>query len=224
MSKITFVYMRKKYQKNIDTNSLLSDEIKKFSSTLNLSLDNLYCIYLGKSLNINTGKKISDYTKKNILIKNCCNYHKLQNLSISLFINLQTNMKGKDNYCFHCKNNLNYYNYFYICSCNNSICPLCIDEHNKKNKNHYQIINNKKFLICEKHNIIFNSFCNKCNKNLCNKCVDEHMEHNKNIISLKSIIPNSKLIIDIKSDINIFKNNLDKFKEDLYKIKKNLLN
>ena len=229
MSKITFVYKRRKYEKIIvNPNTLLSEEINKLSSKLQISLDNLYCVFHGKSMN-NTRKRISDFKKMNLLIyifnlekikvkkdeqlnnllcpsceklvsmtinegkitlKNCCNNHKLQNLSISLFINLQTNMKGKDNYCFHCKNNLNYYNYFYICSCNNSICPLCIDEHNKKNKNHYQIINNKKFLICEKHNIIFNSFCNKCNKNLCNKCVDEHMEHNKNIISLKSIIQN----------------------------------
>ena len=174
MSKITFVYMRKKYQKNIDTNSLLSDEIKKFSSTLNLSLDNLYCIYLGKSLNINTGKKISNYTKKNILIyifnlkkinvkkdeqlnnllcpfceelismaindekttlKNCCNNHKLQNLSISLFIKLQNKIKEKDKSCFNCNNNLIYYNHYYICSCNNFICPLCRDEHNEKIKN-----------------------------------------------------------------------------------------
>ena len=61
--------MRKKYQKNIDTNSLLSDEIKKFSSTLNLSLDNLYCIYYGKSLN-NTRKKISDFNISFQLKKN----------------------------------------------------------------------------------------------------------------------------------------------------------
>ena len=251
--------MKRKYQKIIENpNALLSEEIIKISSTLQISSDNLYYIYLGKSLK-NTRKKISDFKKMNLLIyifnlkkikvkkdeqlnnllcpfceklvsmkinegkitlKNCCNNHKLQNLSISLLINLQINIKEKDNYCVNCNNNLNYYNYFYICSCNNSICPLCINEHNIKMKNHYQIINNKNFLICEKHNILFNSFCSKCNQNLCKKCLDEHMEHNKNIFLFKAVIPNVKSINDIRSDIKIFKNNLDKFKDDLNKIRK----
>ena len=258
MSKITFVYMRRKYQKIIkNPNILLSEEINKLSSTLQISLDNLYCVYHGKSLN-NTIKKISDFKKMNIFIyifiitkikvksddqlnnllcpsceklismtinegkitlKYCCNNHKLQNLSISSFINLQNNIGENDNYCVNCNNNLKYYNYFYFCSCNNFICPLCIDEHKEKVKNHYQIINNKKFLICEKHNMLFKSFCKQCNKNLCNKCESEHKEHNKNIILFKEIIPNEKSINDIKNDINIFKNNLNKYKEDLNKIK-----
>ena len=68
-----------------------------------------------------------------------------------------------------------------------------MNEHNEKNKNHYQIINNMKFLICEKHNMLFNSFCNKCNNNLCNKCVDDHKAHNKNIIEFKEIIQSIKI-------------------------------
>ena len=257
MSKITFVYMRRKYQKTIkNPNTLLSEEINKLSFTLQISSDNLYCVYRGKSLN-NIRKKISDFKNKNLLIfifnlkkikvkrdellnnllcpscenlismsinegkitlKNCCNNHKLQNLSISLFINLQSNIKRKDNYCVNCNNNLNYYNYFYICSCNYFICPLCKDEHNEKNKKHYQIINNKQFLICEKHNMLFNFFCNKCNKNLCNNCIDEHKEHNKNIILFKEIIQSIK-INDIINEIKIFKNNLDKYKDNLNKIR-----
>ena len=212
MPKITFVYMRKQYQEIIENyNALLSEEINKLLSNLQISLDNLYFVYRGKSL-YNTRKKISDFKNKNLLIyifnlkkikvkkekqlnnllcpsceqlismrinegtitlRNCCNDHKLKNISISSFVNLQTNIKGKDNYCSNCKNNLNYYNYFYICSCNIFICPLCMKEHKKKYDNHYQIINNKKFLICEKDNMLFNSFCNKCNKNLCNKCENE---------------------------------------------------
>ena len=249
--------MRRKYQKILENpNTLLSEEINKLISNLQLSLDNLYFIYRGKSIN-NTRKKISDFKKKNLLIyvfnlkkitvkneeqlnnllcpscgklvsmtinegkitlKNCCNNHKLQNLSISLFINLQTNMKGKDNYCVNCNNNLNYYNNFYVCSCNNFICPLCINEHNEKMKNHYQMINKKKFLICEKHNMLFNSFCKQCNKNLCNKCTNEHEEHNKNKIIFKELIQGIK-INDIKNDMKLFKNNLDKYQEDLTKIK-----
>jgi len=179
-------------------------------------LNNLLCPSCEKliSMFINEGK---------MKIKHCCNNHKLKNLSISVFINLRSNIGDKDNYCSNCNNNLNYYNYFYICSCNNFICPLCLDEHNEKNENHYQIINNKKFLICEKHNIFFNFFCKQCNKNICNKCVDEHMEHNKNIVLLKSIIPNEKSINEIKNDIKIFKNNLDKYKDDFNKIKKNYI-
>ena len=262
MSKITFVYLRKKYQKIIENpNILLSEEINKLSSNLQISLDNLYCVYHGKSIN-NARKKISDFNKKNLLIyifnlkkikvkkdeqlnnllcpsceklismtmnegkitlKNCCNNHKLHNISISLFINLQNNIKEKDNYCVNCNNDLNYYNYFYICSCNNFLCPLCKDEHNEKFKNHYQIMNNKKFLICHKDNMLFNYFCNKCNKNFCKKCENEHKEHNKNIINLKNIIPSAKSINDNKSELKIFKNNLDKYKEDINKIREKFI-
>ena len=143
MPKITFVYMRRKYQKKIENpNTLLSEEISKLSSTLQISLDSLYCVYLGKSIN-NTRKKISDFKSMNLLIyifnlkkvkkyghlnnllcpscgklvsmtinegkitlKNCCNSHKLQNLSFSLFLNLKNNIEEKDNYCINCKNNL----------------------------------------------------------------------------------------------------------------------
>ena len=68
MSKIIFFYLKRKYQKIIkNPNALISEEIDKFSSTLQISLDNLYCIYLGKSLN-NTRKKISDFKSMNLLI------------------------------------------------------------------------------------------------------------------------------------------------------------
>ena len=46
-------------------------------------------------------------------------------------------------------------------------------------------LNNKKFLICQKHNMLIKSFCKQCNKNLCSKCEKEHKEYNKNIIYLK---------------------------------------
>jgi len=68
MPKITFVYMRRKYQKKIENpNTLLSEEISKLSSTFQISLDSLYCVYLGKSIN-NTRKKISDFKSMNLLI------------------------------------------------------------------------------------------------------------------------------------------------------------
>ena len=49
--------MKRKYQKTIkNADTLLSEEINKLSSILQISLDNLYFIYHGKSLN-NTKKK-----------------------------------------------------------------------------------------------------------------------------------------------------------------------
>ena len=60
--------MRRKYQKIIkNPNILLSEEINKLSSTLQISLDNLYCLYHGQSLN-NTRIKISDFKKMNLFI------------------------------------------------------------------------------------------------------------------------------------------------------------
>jgi len=258
MSTITFVYMRRKYQKIIENSeTLLSEMIEELSTTLQISLDNLYCIYLGKSLN-NIKKKISDFKSMNLLIfifnlknievkkddqlnnllcpscenlvsmfineggkitlKHCCNKHKLKGLSISSVINLQTSIKGKGSYCSNCNNNLNYYNFYYICSCDNFICPLCMDEHKEKNKDHCQILNNKKYLICEKHNIPFYSFCKQCNRNLCNTCSNDHKGHNKNIITFKEIIQTIK-INELKNDIQKFKNIVDKYKKDLSKIR-----
>ena len=64
MSKITFVYMRRKYQIIIENpNALLFEVINKLSSTLQISLDNLFCVYHGKSIN-NTRNKISDLKKR----------------------------------------------------------------------------------------------------------------------------------------------------------------
>ena len=60
--------MRRKYQKTIENPStLLSEEISKLSSILQISLDNLYCIYHGKLIN-NARKKITDFKKMNLLI------------------------------------------------------------------------------------------------------------------------------------------------------------
>ena len=60
--------MRRKYEKIIvNPNTLLSEEINKLSSKLQISLDNLYCVFHGKSMN-NTRKRISDFKKMNLLI------------------------------------------------------------------------------------------------------------------------------------------------------------
>ena len=68
MSKITFVYMKRKYPKIItELNALISKEIEIFSSTLEIPRKNLYFLYHGLSLK-NTKKKFSDFKKKNLLI------------------------------------------------------------------------------------------------------------------------------------------------------------
>ena len=60
--------MRREYQKIIENlNTLLSEEINKLSSNLQISLENLYFVYHGKSIN-NTRKKLSDFKKMNLLI------------------------------------------------------------------------------------------------------------------------------------------------------------
>jgi len=122
--------------------------------------------------------------KKNILINikdykinlyECKNGHKIENILINEFENIQKSdiCKPICNNCY--KNNINTNEELYKCiECNINLCQLCKYKHNKK----HNIINyNDKYYICKKHNDSYIKYCKECKENLCSKCINEHNNH-----------------------------------------------
>ena len=131
-----------------------------------------------------------------ISIENCINNHKITDLTLDVFFYLQNYNNKSEIKCLECNNKRIYYNLFYICSCQNFICPLCIKLHKEKNKGHNLIEYNKRFNNCKEHNKEFKSYCEICNINLCFNCQKEKHNNHK-IIIYKEIRPNENKIKDI---------------------------
>ena len=163
-------------------------------------------------LNLN-GNNLNNCKNKNI---NECSY---EYKSITEFMNEQI-IDEKEIKCSICNNNKYLYgNNFYICSCSNKICQLCINNHEKNNKKHNLIYYNKRYTICNKHCIEFISYCSICNLNLCEKCEKEHENHKNKIIIFKKEIPNEKKINEIKKDIDLIKLNIEQYKIEINHLK-----
>ena len=163
----------------------------------NEEIENVLCPECGNlaSIIINNDNKIS--------IQNCKNKHKISNLTIDTFLFLQLNYNSnKYVECNICNNKKSYYNNFYVCSCGETICPLCKVEHN--NNNHNIIDYNKRFLICKKHYKPFLSYCQSCYLNICSTCEAENHNSHK-IKNLKEIQKNEKTLNEMQKEINDFK-------------------
>ena len=126
--------------------------------------------------------------------------HSLSNLSIDLFLKIQSLIEFQ-NKCNYCKNKIINYKNFYICSiCQLNICPLCIDYHKEKKDSHQLFEYHTRAFQCNIHNNNYISYCNKCNVNLCESCEKEHKKHRK--IPYKEIKPNNNKLKEITNDIN----------------------
>ena len=69
MTKIIFIYLNNKYTKTIkNSNVLIANELKSYSSIFSKNIKKLYFLYNGKQLSINTKKKIIDFNKKHLVI------------------------------------------------------------------------------------------------------------------------------------------------------------
>ncbi len=175
----------------------------------------------------NTFISIKDYL---ITLKNCKNGHEINNILFNEFEGTQM-IDQSTIICEVCKTmkkSETYQNAFYFCcSCNKFLCPLCKNSHSKE---HHFIDYNKKDFICNKHYESYISYCNKCKKDICVLCLKEHNGHE--IINYGDIIPDvnileqelnklKKIIMDYKSYINaiILKfNKLIESLDDYYKI------
>ena len=172
--------------------------------------------------------------KENILINikdykinlyECKNGHKIENILLNEFENIQKSNISKliCNKCY--KNYININEELYICNeCNINLCPLCRYKHNKK---HNIIYYSNKYYICKKHNDIYIKYCKECKENICSKCINEHNNHNNhNIIELLNIIPNKDELLkemkNMREIINKFKNNIEEIENIINKVLNNI--
>ena len=176
---------------------------------------------------------IKDYK---IILNNCNNKHKKENILLDEYNNLQK-INELDIICNLCKTNKSeiYKNQLFICcKCKINICPLCKSKHNKEHK---LIDYEFKNYICNIHGEKYIEFCKECNINLCDQCVMEHNKHNKNhnyehLTKLLNIEENNINEMRIKIDnlkdeinniINIFNKIIDNM-EIYYNIYNNIIN
>ena len=133
------------------------------------------------------------------------NFNETQKINISEIICNNCKIKNLGN----CPNNE-----FYCClSCIINLCLLCKPNHNQ---NHNIIKYTQKHYICQKHNEIFDEYCEMCNMNICFSC-EEHEKHKT--ISFKELKPNlikTKLhFSEIKAEIDVFNNKVKEIIEIL---------
>ena len=165
-----FLYAGNKINLNLTFNEQIN-EIDKASSKMKI------LAFPNESINNNIDKKIvkskdiicpecgeicliniSDY---NIILYQCKNGHKLNNILLEEFDNTQ-NIDQSKIICNNCKDvnkSNSYNNKFFICvSCKQNLCPLCKSAHNEE---HDIMDYEKKNYLCNIHNEKYSSYCSK---------------------------------------------------------------
>ena len=116
---------------------------------------------------------INDYK---INLYECKNGHKIENILLNEYENMQKIDISRIicNKCY--KNNININEELYICKeCRINLCPFCRLKHNS---DHNIIKYNDKYNICKKHNDKYIKYCKECKENICFICINEHKNHN----------------------------------------------
>ena len=103
-----------------------------------------------------------------------------------MIVKMNIKIKLKCNKCNNI-NTINDYKIYKCLSCNEFICELCKESHNKEHKLKEYIKNN---FICKIHNQKYVSYCNKCKKDLCSLCEKDHINAN-DLINYKDMKPNN---------------------------------
>ena len=147
----------------------------------------------------------------------CINGHPSNTILLNEY-DLTTKVEQSDIKCGICKENDKgnaYNNLFYIClNCKINLCPLCKSSHDKE---HNIIDYDDKNYVCDKHNELFNSYCNSCKKNLCILCEKEHINHH--IISYSQVISEKESKLE---ELKIFKDTISSLKGEVKTIIKDL--
>ena len=141
-----------------------------------------------------------------IKLFDCINYHIIDNINIVDFKKTQQmNISDiiRDNCKSKSKDNSYNYEFFRCLTCNNNLCILCRSNHNI---NHDIIKYDQKNYICPKHNDHFNRYCHQCHLNICFSCEEKHSKHN------------TKLLSDLKPDIEKAKKRLIEIKNEIEKL------
>jgi len=231
ISELYFLYNGNKINDNLNLNEIINEEDKKRNIMNILVNDNNEAI-------IKENEKISNEIicpncKESILLKinkykinlyNCKNNHKINNILINEYENMEKIDISKI-ICDECKkkNKSNTYNNeFYRCNiCKINICPLCKSNHN----NNHKIINyNNKNYICEIHNMNYIRYCKDCKLNICMMCFKEHKNHS--VIDYGDIIISNEDNVSKKNKfeeyINKLNNIIDKIIKILNEVKENM--
>ena len=156
--------------------------------------------------------KIND---SKITLFGCQNKHENKNIIIDQFYETQAIDESKI-ICDDCKINNKQETFekkFYYCLvCSKNFCPICKSKHDKS---HTIIDYTQRYFICNKHNDIYDSYCDKCKCNLCFQCTKDHEQHKDMIISYKDIVPDSKAI---EEDMKKFRTQIDSFFGEINKM------
>ena len=145
----------------------------------------------------------------------CDKKHELLEINTEEYLKTQKVDLSKIN-CDKCQsqNKSDSYNnrFFKCCSCNQLLCPLCKNSHDKS----HPVINyDDKCFICENHGKYYTKYCNQCKINICVLCEIDHKSHN--MIYYNDIKPNKEIVVD---SIKELEDKINKFQEDLEIIKK----
>ena len=221
---LSYIYNGDKISEELELNKIIKDKNEKKINILVYNNKN-------KEKEIISNQIICPECKENILLNlkdykinlyECKNGHKIENILLNEFENIQKLNISKSicNKCY--KNNLNINEELYICNeCNINLCTLCKNKHNKK----HNIINyNDQYSICKRHNDSYIKYCKKCKENICSKCIKDHNNHN--IIELLNIIPKKDELLkemkNMREIIDKFKNNIEEIKNIINKVLNNV--
>jgi hypothetical protein len=156
--------------------------------------------------------EIKDYKIK---LYGCKNDHSISYISLTDFDKTQY-INESNIVCDNCKkiNKFEAYKkqFFKCLTCGQNLCPLCNTGHNKS----HQIIDyDKKNYICNIHNDLYISYCEKCKNNLCMLCRKSHNNKKHKIIDYSNMIENKN---EIKENLNEFKKKIDTLNNQIKRI------
>ena len=219
---LCYIYNEDKLNEELKLNQILK---AKYENKLNI------LVYNNNGKQKSSNEIICPECKENILIDikdykinlyECRNKHKIENISLNEYENMQKIDLSKRicNECYKYNKNIN--EELYICNeCNINLCPLCKSKHEK---NHNIVNYDDKNYICKRHNDKYIKYCKECKENICFLCINEHNNHN--VIDLLNIIPNKdELLKEMKylnEIINKFKENIKEINNKLNKVLNNI--
>ena len=176
MSKITFIYIKNKYEMKLDKENLsMKNVLIKYSSIINIDLNDLLFIYNGKNLSNYYNKKINEINKIDLTII-------VYNIKIRNNKMNKKNEELKNIICPECKN------LAFIENDDNNIVSNCLNNHkyndftiNSFINSQYNIESSIKCDKCDNNKYYYNKFyINSKREKICPLCLEKY--NNKNNI------------------------------------------
>ena len=164
------------------------------------------------------------FENNRISLYDCIYNHNLQDINLKDFHRTQEINLSKiicNVYQERNKGNSNNNEFFKCLTCKYNLCNLCKSSHDPR---HIVVEYALKNSICGKHNDKFTNFCFSCKLNLCISCESEHRKHET--IYFGDILQNTdelkSLLLNIKNDKDLFKNQLKEVIKKLTEFSENM--